>query len=335
MKLLYVASGPGEDYQCDVLFHGLRTLLGENAVDANRIVSLYQQPPVIKNRMYGRGYTVYGNLPDITVDREHIKEKIRNNYFNVVMYGSIHRCTEYLPEVQEAYPPSRIVYVDGEDETRLKWRLLGRGVYFKRELRQAILPYLQPIHFAVPLEKFIAEQAFEDGLHKKTRAIAHCDPRDRATYIFDTEDEYYQQYRESFFGITIRKAGWDCMRHHEIVSQGTAPLFIDLEACPRWTLHRLPRAQLLELRGLQERDPGMDSAASRRRYVELMRDLFTYYKRTFTTVALAESVLDTVARSGALDSRRKCPVWVQARWMIEQWRSRVMSMTSPLQNPPR
>jgi hypothetical protein len=323
-----VAAGRGEDYQCDVLFHGLRSLLGENAVDVNRIASLYEQPLASRRDMYGRGFTVYGNLPDIPVDRENVAAKIRARHFDLIVYGSIHRCQKYLREVQEAYPRSRIVYIDGEDETTVKWRLLGKGVYFKRELRVAMPPYLQPIHFAVPLSKFIADDVFEDNLHHKSRAVAHCDPRDRSTYIFETEEEYYQQYRESFFGVTTRKAGWDCMRHHEIVSQGTAPLFIDLEACPEWTLHRLPRTLLLELRGVYRRDPEMASPESRGRYVKLMRDLFAYYKGTFTTTALAMYVLDTVAGSTDLDRPHGWPPFLQTRYLFRLYARRLVSTIS-------
>jgi hypothetical protein len=188
-------------------------------------------------------------------------------------------------------------------------------------------PLLHPIHFAVPPAKFLSEETFEQVLGSKIRAVAHCDPRDRSTYVFGTEAAYYQQYREAFFGVTMRKAGWDCMRHHEIVSQGTAPLFLDLEACPAWTLHKLPRASLLELRRLWERDPQMASAEVRPRYHALMRDLFAYYKRTFTTVALAEYVLATVAASADLDTAASWPLALPARrlWARLSWKGATWS----------
>ena len=52
MKVLYVSSGRSEDYQRDVLFHGLRELLGTDAVDVGRIVSLYEQPDELKHALY-------------------------------------------------------------------------------------------------------------------------------------------------------------------------------------------------------------------------------------------------------------------------------------------
>jgi hypothetical protein len=275
--------------------------------------------------MYGRGYTVYGTLPDIEVDREDISAKLRMRYFDLVIYGSIHRCTTYLKEVRQQYPATRIAYVDGEDTTAIKWKLLGRGVYFKRELKHPILAVLRPIHFAVPSVKFISDKDFEDNLSRKTRVVAPCDPRDRSTYVFQTEDAYYQQYRESFFGVTIRKAGWDCMRHHEIVSQGTAPLFMGLEACPPWTMHRLPREQLLRLRELYEGDPEMASRDARARYAGLMREVFSYYKRTFTTEALAEYVFGVISDAEVYTPSRRRPWALQARWLFDEYGRAVAS----------
>jgi hypothetical protein len=320
MKVLYVSSGLREDYQRDVLFHGLRELLGRDVVDVGRIASLYDQPDEIKHAMYGRGYSVYADLPEIEVDRASIGAKIQARYFDLVIYGSIHRCSEYLPEVLKHYPPSRVVFIDGEDATRVKWPLLGKGIYFKRELLQPLEPFLQPIHFAVPAQKFLSDQAFEDSLQRKKQVFAPCDPRDRSTYIFNTEPAYYQQYQESYFGITMKKAGWDCMRHHEIVARGTAPYFLDLEACPRWTLHKLPRPLLMELRELVDHDKEMTSPTTRARYSELMRKLFTLYMRNFTTVALAEHVLGTVADSAVLDRARKSPWVLQSRRLLNAFR---------------
>lgn len=325
MKILYVSAGKGEDYQRDVLFHGLRELLGADAVDAHRIDSLYAQSDQAKYAMYGRGYTVYATLPDIAVDREGVEEKIRSRHFDLIIYGSIHRCDQYLEQVQQCYPPSRIVFVDGEDQARLKWAVLGKGIYFKRELLQPLFPVLHPVHFAVPTVKFISDAAFVENLQRKQRLMASCDPRDRSTYVFFTEPDYYLQYQQAYYGITMKKLGWDCMRHHEIVSQGTAPYFIGLEHCPEWTLSGMPKKQFLELRSLVS--PGMTALPPdlHSRYAGLMREVFHIYQRSFTTRALAEQVLDAVARSSDIDRvrpgsaeiwGRKLRAWLHDRFAI-------------------
>ena len=68
-----------------------------------------------------------------------------------------------------------------------------------------------PISFSIPPEKII------DYVPTKTRITASIIPGDLSTYIYKTEESYYQGYRDSFFGVTMQKAGWDCMRHYEIV----------------------------------------------------------------------------------------------------------------------
>jgi hypothetical protein len=303
MKVLYVCSGQGEDYQCDALFHGLRELLGADAVDANRIGSLYEQPADAIGSMYGRGYTLYGNLPNIEVDREKIETRIEALYFDLVIFGSIWRCDSYLKLVLRHYPANRVVFIDGEDHTRVRWPLLGRGIYFKRELGRPLAPFLHPIYFAVPAKKFLTDEDFEVNLQRKTRLFAPCDPRDRSTYVFHTESAYYRQYQESYFGVTMKKAGWDCMRHHEIVAQGSAPYFLGLENCPSGTLHLLPRPLLLQLRELA--DSEMTSPEAHDRYSSLMTKLFHFCVCNFTTVALAQYVLHLVSESAVLNSDRK------------------------------
>lgn len=37
------------------------------------------------------------------------------------------------------------------------------------------------------------------------------------------EHRYYDDYSRSYFAVTRRKGGWDCMRHYEILAAGTHP----------------------------------------------------------------------------------------------------------------
>ena len=54
-----------EDYLADSLLHGLRSLLGADVVDVPRRDSLYAVGD--RSRVYGRGFTLYGTLPEIDV----------------------------------------------------------------------------------------------------------------------------------------------------------------------------------------------------------------------------------------------------------------------------
>jgi len=43
------------------------------------------------------------------------------------------------------------------------------------------------------------------------------------------------------FGVTRKEAGWDCMRHTEVMASGCVPYFVDLEKLPKATLHFYPK----------------------------------------------------------------------------------------------
>ena len=142
-----------------------------------------------------------------------------------------------------SYPPGQIVFVDGEDQPAVIPQLLGRGIYFKRELASAI-PDVRPIQFSIP------EERIGTVPRRKLKLQALVDPRDTRTYIYKDEAGYYGDYAESLFGITMKKAGWDCLRHYEIMANGCVPWFLDLENCPSTTMPFLPKHELLQAKQL-------------------------------------------------------------------------------------
>lgn len=230
MKILYVSKGDHVDYQDDCLCIGLKELFGADVVDINKRSHLYDTYNEQKaSTLYGMGMTVTRVLPDLEVDRGDIGNKIKNKYFDLIVYGSIWRSSADLSRVLEFYPKNKVVVVDGEDETNLH-PFCGLEIpYFKRELinkRKNVFP----ISFSFPTSKVSFEA-------EKTRDLAICDPRDRSTYIYKNEKDYYQGYRESRFGFTMKKAGWDCMRHYEILGNGCLPVFLGIESCPDLTMH--------------------------------------------------------------------------------------------------
>jgi len=66
------------------------------------------------------------------------------------------------------------------------------------------------------------------------------------------EAEYKRDYRKAMFGVTRKKAGWDCMRHYEILASGAVPLFLDIQSAPAQqpggVMQHLPRALLEHVR---------------------------------------------------------------------------------------
>ena len=204
---------------------------------------------------YGRGFTICRNISSDNADREDIIKKIKNNFFDLVVYGSIWRCQDYIDVVLESYTKDKIVYVDGEDSNGFSDRVKDRVIYFKRELYPDpahnlgdLLNTVLPIQFAFPTNKV------SNGV-KKERRIAHSDPRDKKTYIFNSENDYYRDYQFSKFAITQKKAGWDCLRHYEIMGNGCIPLFPEIMNCPRFVMMRFPKALMTKIAFFEKNEP--------------------------------------------------------------------------------
>lgn len=282
MKLLYLSGAGGPDYQCDMLFHGLREVLGADAVDAGRLWYLYRMdvPPAIKRRLYGRGFTVYGRLPDEAVDREDLEAKIRSRFFDLVIYGSVWRNLSHLPLVLSSYPASRVAFIDGEDGPEIRQEFVGAGVYFKRECTRSAAGCL-PIPFAIPRD------AIRESVPPKTREVATVIPGRRETYVFDSEEAYYEDYATSIFAVTTKKAGWDCLRHYEILANGCLPYFVGLERCPSHTMISLPKRFLRRLRQWPAR--GVQIPA------EIFEACRAYAAERLTTRRLATDFLDAMS----------------------------------------
>lgn len=236
MKILYVSKGDHVDYQDDCLFIGLKELFGDDVVDVNKrshIYTSYDEEAATK--LYGMGMTVTRVLPDTEIDRTDIGSKIKHRYFDLVVYGSIWRSSGDIDKVLEYYPKNKVVAVDGEDEQHIH-QVHRLGIpYFKRELLHNNTT-LFPIAFAAPTNK--GTGVFDDT---KIKDFSFITPLDKRTYIYNTERDYYNDYVESRFGVTLKKAGWDCLRHYEIMSNGCIPYFIDIESCPKLTMFNFPK----------------------------------------------------------------------------------------------
>ena len=88
---------------------------------------------------------------------------------------------------------------------------------------------------------------------EKKLILAHNDPRDRSTYIYQAEKEYYRQYSRSLFAFTMKKAGWDCMRHYEILASNSVPYFWGIENKPSTIMHNWPIKLQLDANRLFEK----------------------------------------------------------------------------------
>lgn len=263
-RILFVRSSY-EDYLADSLLHGLRLELGANVVDFPKAEFLYDTyPESLKKTLYGRGFTLYGSLPDLPVDRTRIEERLHRGEFDVLVFADLLRTSAELLHWVALAPQATKVLVDGGDSSELypppsllraePLKVLsalrvaasrGRWLYFKREwdrsrsesILERTLAWLHPpssatrgIAFSIPESK-----VRENPVPKTKRFPKHIVDAEVAAFVgaqtkyaFENEQAYYDDLASSRFGITTKRAGWDCMRHYEIAANGTVPCFRDL-----------------------------------------------------------------------------------------------------------
>ena len=287
MKILYITNpmdiarasgGFINDYQNDLLFYGLRELYGDDVVDSTQILSLYKEyeGKINPQHLWG-GMTSFWLIGDNNIDRTNIEDKIKDKYYDLIIYGAIKRCKNYYNLVSKVYPADKIILIDGNDEAELD-PLYTKHLYFKREL-QNNHPNLLPITFAIPTDKLAQPNK------NKTQEYATCIPGQPETYIFKDEKPYYEDYQKSFYGVTMKKAGWDCMRHYEILGNYCMPYFIGLEDCPKGTLANFPKELLLEARELA-------FSFDNQKYFNILDEVFEHTKNNLTTKNLAKYIID-------------------------------------------
>jgi hypothetical protein len=292
MKILYL-SGPEKcNYLRDMLAHGFRTLFGPDFVDVVKLDALYNTYPEI-DKLYGHGFTLYGLLPDIPVDRTDIIEKIKTNYFDLIVLN-VPRIDEQsdLFRVQSVfldhYPANKIVYLDGNDDPNLYRSLMDSGLFFKREMHHTQKSAF-PIQFCIPEEKI-------KPYTQKDYLMAPLDPWDPRTYIYTDESSYYFDYQRSYYARTSMKCGWDCLRHYEIMAANCMPYFENLENCPVMVMTKLPKVELMKgARMLEQKNGGLFlSSVTKHTWEDLMVTVRKQLIENLTTKAMATYVLDTV-----------------------------------------
>lgn len=248
MKVLFIANNQTNDFLSDAVFHGLKLQSDLEVVDLYPLWYMYNNisKESLLNKFHGRGFTYYVELPYIDTDRSNITNKIQNKYFDFIIYGNANRCLDLFEEVSLNYPKDRIILLDGEDEHNrpgINTSLVDKGKYFRRELSTAEAlehPAALPISFAYPESKLPTNPV------DKEKVLAYLIPGISETFIYNDEESYFNDYRGSLFAYTWRKAGWDCLRHYEILGNDCIPLFLDIEQCPDTICTTLPKELLKE-----------------------------------------------------------------------------------------
>ncbi|MEN0013395.1 MAG: hypothetical protein AAGC46_08515 [Solirubrobacteraceae bacterium] len=229
-------------------------------------------PPEHRARRYGRGFTLYsGLLEDLPIDRTWITERVSEGEFDVVVVADITRRSGALVELMRVLPPSStLVVVDGADTPKLSQQaprsLLAPGgllalralrhaaFYFKREITPLtarsrawwLLPEglaqrvvgsrgLLPVGISIPAELVVEstdgprDQRFQT--HLVDPEVAALEGR-TVEKPFTEQADYVADLRRSRFGITVKREGWDALRHYELAAAGAIPCFRHLHAKP-------------------------------------------------------------------------------------------------------
>ena len=251
MKILFISSSNVKqdsrlnNYMHDIVLHGLREIYGNSVIDYPGVWYMYRDEVKKRNydisNLWGRGFTLYNLLSNYQqIDRTDIENKIKTNYFDFIIFGSIDKVQLFFDIAINS--KSKIIFVDGNDSPFINEQITDKGVYFKRELISDNIKNVYPINFAIPKEKIV-----HTINPKPLNILAPLIPGKYSTYIYENEQDYYQSYQNSVFALTYKKMGWDSLRHYEILMNGCIPLFLNIDKCPEKILTNLPKKLLSEI----------------------------------------------------------------------------------------
>jgi hypothetical protein len=219
LKILILTT-PLFDYLADSLIIGLREIYGENCVEFPRKDILYGDLPCV----YGRSFTLWSqpiaDVPRGPAAFENVDVVIYSNYRRQqpIDWRLLVRNRDQAPQV---------IYVDGGDDNNVEPNVRP---LFKRELYTA-QPGVFSIGFGVP-ERLVRPLAPEKKTQLHPTHVQDEEFGVESGYRFAEESDYYDDLARSLFGITLKKGGWDCMRHYEIMAAGTVVMFKHFDQKP-------------------------------------------------------------------------------------------------------
>lgn len=288
MTILYLTSS-GEDYLQDQILLGLREVLADQVLDHPRKSVLYQNCKVPAQKLYGRGFTIWKFLRDIQVNRNDVDQRIKAGEFNTLIFGNIWRQRNEFQRFRSKrylrHHFHQVAFLDGEDHNHTYLPALPYGLYFKREFGKIIrFPRCRRINFSIPEVKIRPQPIQKDQLfakhcqceeaYKLAQIQEHC----QRSYLFEEEDHYYLDLARSHYAVTMKKQGWECMRHYEIAANHTVPCFYQLDHKPRWSApHGLvDRRNVLSFNSANELKDKINEVRRSELYPELQQQAFQW-----------------------------------------------------------
>lgn len=290
LKILFINNFAWPDYQSNMLYLGLESRkdvqIYTYAAPYFLIKGIGWNDKFINNVKWENikkapGFTVHNRIscgPYIEF-YEDIKAKIAEKFYDKVIFSSVWRDRCFLSEVLKVYKKKDIIFIDGEDFESIMWDCVSMGIYFKRELTSNADNVL-PISFAIPDDLIKLEQI------EKTQTFGTVYPGKPETYIFSNEEDYYNDYHKSYYGVTCKKGGWDCLRHYEILANRCIPYFLELNNCPKSTLYNFPKDIILYTNEYAKNNTIPPD------YFKVQEELYCYTKSNLTTSKLAHYVIE-------------------------------------------
>ena len=246
MKILFVPT-ISPNYQGDLLensiLHGLRTVMGKNCVDYPRKKIMYHDfSETKKDSLHGRGFSL---LTKPILDLSEEERKL--DKFDAILYGDGHMYGEGTNKELNKLANGNVWVIDGHDLHGNAPRKIDIkegdeeinviGVQFRKSFKRELVEKVEdvyPIGFGIPTHRIMTfNPEKKDQLFQKTAPdnALFNDVQDIGGgfkhHKFTDEEEYYNDLNRSWFGLTCKKGGWDCLRHYEIIAARSVLLFKD------------------------------------------------------------------------------------------------------------
>jgi hypothetical protein len=305
MRLLLLSHFAHVDYMADMLAIELFSC-NQLEIALNKVPLHLFKCDNSSEHLYGRGFTICRKLDENLLSRLRIQTQFTPDdikSFDYVVYLSVRRFDELFADIANLIGHSRIICIDGEDDPIVSEPHALSTNYFKRELSTLHHKLgIKPISFFIPSPCLtsLPLASYSEFTDKKC-ILAPCDPRDRSTYIYNSEETYYEQYNKSLFGYTQLKNGWDCLRHYEIIACGSLPLFEDISKVPPSTLHSYPKQLQSIANTLHEIVENMNIDTYQLQYSSVYKSLVSQFQQS---IIFSSSVFGSLDLKRLLDT---CP----------------------------
>ncbi len=137
-------------------------------------------------------------------------------------------------------PIHRVKYFKREFSSYSKLVNLPRRMRWLESLISRRYPKLLPFSMSIPeehieevkpteKEQLMPQYLVDQEVAASLSSEASYNPVGGRDFAFDSEEGYLEDVRRSRFGVTTKRAGWDCLRHYEYAAKGTVLCFRDLD----------------------------------------------------------------------------------------------------------